>query len=239
MNKNNELAVINSFIRDIRYNMPKKAEELDKRTIKTIYNAVGAGVIDTKGIIWFDCSKLHTILRVKTKNDAAYILETVDNKYKANYSNSTYIRWSSLVAIIAKRVEENPKNEYLKLVLNILYEINNSNDVKVLQNDAKLLQEKNIKKLKKQRIKLLKISNDELTNEKLNKVKAEFSHIRSVTMFPEFSECIWNGFIVNKETHKIITNKCINDEDELYALCYENGWNVKWYDEYKEKIIDS
>lgn len=239
MNKKNELAVINSFIRDIRYNMPKKAEELDKRTIKTIYNAVGAGVIDTKGIIWFDCSKLHTILRVKTKNDAAYILETVDNKYKANYSNSTYIRWSSLVAIIAKRVEENPKNEYLKLVLNILYEINNSNDVKVLQNDAKLLQEKNIKKLKKQRIKLLKISNDELTNEKLNKVKAEFSHIRSVTMFPEFSECIWNGFIVNKETHKIITNKCINDEDELYALCYENGWNVKWYDEYKEKIIDS
>ena len=111
MNKKNELAVINSFIRDIRYNMPKKAEELDKRTIKTIYNAVGAGVIDTKGIIWFDCSKLHTILRVKTKNDAAYILETVDNKYKANYSNSTYIRWSSLVAIIAKRVEENPKNE--------------------------------------------------------------------------------------------------------------------------------
>ena len=43
-------------------------------------------------------------------------------------------------------------------------------------------------------------------------------------------------FDVNKETHDIITKETINDENELYSLCYKNGWNIEWYDKYKEKI---
>lgn len=238
MNKNKELVVIKSYIKDIKYKIPKKAEELDKITVKKIYNAIGSGIVDNKGFIWFDCSKLHTIIRVKTKSDAAYILEGINSKYKANYNSKTYVIWSSLVSIIAKRIEANPKNEYLKLIFSILEEINESNDSKVLQTKAKELQEKNIKKLKKQRINRFKIVKNELTNRKLDKKLAEFSHIRSVSMYPEFSECIWNGFIVNKETHNLITSQCINDEDQLYSLCFKNGWNIDWYDEYK-RIVNS
>ena len=236
MNKNKDLIIVKSYIKDIRYEMPKKAEELDKRTIKSISNAVGNGIVDSKGFIWFDCSTLHTILRVKTKNDAAYILEKIDNKYKVDYNSRTYVRWSSLLWIVGKRIEENPKNEYLKLILSILDEISNSNDVKVLQDKAKELQQKNIKKLKKQRIKEFKIVKDELTNEKLDGESAEFSHIRSVTMYPEFSEFIWNGLIVNKKTHNIITSETVNDEEQLYSLCFRLGWNIQWYDKYKEII---
>ncbi|WP_133014847.1 hypothetical protein [Clostridium cuniculi] len=236
MNKNKQLIIISSYIKNIRYEMPKKAEELNKRTIKSISNAIGDGIVDSKGFIWFDCNRLHTILRVKTKNDAAYILEKIDNKYKVDYNSRTYVRWSSLLAIVGKRIEENPKNDYLKLVLSILNEINNSNDVRVLQDKAKELQEKNIKKLKKQRIKNLKILKDELTNEKLDEKRAEFSHIRSVTMYPEFSEFIWNGLIVNKETHNIITSEAVNDEEQLYSLCFKKGWNIQWYDKYKEML---
>lgn len=43
-------------------------------------------------------------------------------------------------------------------------------------------------------------------------------------------------FDVNKETHDIITKKTINDENELYSLCYKNVWNIEWYDKYKEKL---
>lgn len=236
MNKNKDLIIVKSYIKDIRYEMPKKAEELNRRTIKGISNAVGNGIVDSKGFIWFDCSTLHTILRVKTKNDAAYILEKIDNKYKVDYNSRTYVRWSSLLWIVGKRIEENPKNEYLKLILSILDEISNSNDVKVLQDKAKELQQKNIKKLKKQRIKEFKIVKDELTNEKLDGESAEFSHIRSVTMYPEFSEFIWNGLIVNKKTHNIITSETVNDEEQLYSLCFRLGWNIQWYDKYKEII---
>ena len=230
------MIIVKSYIKDIRYEMPKKAEELNRRTIKGISNAVGNGIVDSKGFIWFDCSTLHTILRVKTKNDAAYILEKIDNKYKVDYNSRTYVRWSSLLWIVGKRIEENPKNEYLKLILSILDEISNSNDVKVLQDKAKELQQKNIKKLKKQRIKEFKIVKDELTNEKLDGESAEFSHIRSVTMYPEFSEFIWNGLIVNKKTHNIITSETVNDEEQLYSLCFRLGWNIQWYDKYKEII---
>ena len=236
MSKIKDLIIVKSYIKDIRYEMPKKAEELNRRTIKGISNAVGNGIVDSKGFIWFDCSKLHTILRVKTKNDAAYILEKIDNKYKVDYNSRTYVRWSSLLWIVGKRIEENPKNEYLKLILSILDEISNSNDVKVLQDKAKELQQKNIKKLKKQRIKEFKIVKDELTNEKLDGESAEFSHIRSVTMYPEFSEFIWNGLIVNKETHNIITSETVNDEEELYSLCFRKGWNIQWYDKYKDIV---
>lgn len=236
MSKNNKLIVVKNNLKDIRYEIPKKADQLDKVAIKKINNAIGSGIVDSKGIVWFDCSKLHTIIRVKTKNDAAYILETIDNKFKTNYNNKTYIRWAGLVSILAKRIESNPKNEYLKVVFDIVNEINKSNDIKVLQIEANDIQKKYIKKLKKQRIDLLNIVKDELTNEVLDKKTAEFSHIRSVTMHPEVSEYIWNGLIVNKETHSIITSECINDEDQLYILCYKNKWNISWYNEYKEKI---
>ena len=106
-----DLIIVKSYIKDIKYEIPKKAEELNKRTIKGIFNAVGYGLVDSKGFIWFDCSKLHTILRVKSKNDASYILEKVDNKYKANYNCKTYVIWSALMSIISKRVEKNPKND--------------------------------------------------------------------------------------------------------------------------------
>lgn len=236
MSEIKDLIIVKSYIKDIKYEIPKKAEELNKRTIKGIFNAVGYGLVDSKGFIWFDCSKLHTILRVKSKNDASYILEKVDNKYKANYNCKTYVIWSALMSIISKRVEKNPKNEYLKVVLNILDEINKSSEVRILQERAYELQKKNIKKLKKQRIKEFKILRDELTNEKIDKKRAEFSHIRSVNMYPELSEFVWNGLIVNKETHDIITKETINDENELYSLCYKNGWNIEWYDKYKEKL---
>lgn len=236
MNDNNKLIVISSYIKDISYKMPKKAEKLDIITVRKISNAIGAGIVDNRGLVWFDCNKLHTILRVKTKSDAAYILEKINNKFKVVYNCTTYVRWTSIVAQIAERIEKNPRNEYLQLVFNLLDEINNSSDIKLLQLKAKEIQEKNIKKLKKIRIKKYRIAKDELTNEKLYEKTAEFSHIRSVTMYPEFSEKIWNGLIVNKNTHKVITSEGINDEEQLYNLCYNKGWQVGWYSSYKLEI---
>lgn len=43
-------------------------------------------------------------------------------------------------------------------------------------------------------------------------------------------------FDVNKENYDIITKETINDENELYSLSYKNGWNIEWYDKYKEKL---
>ena len=77
---------------------------------------------------------------------------------------------------------------------------------------------------------------DELTGKNIDIRTCEFSHIRSVSMYQEYSDNIENGLIVNKETHDKITRKEINDEDELYDLCIDNGWNLQWYEKYKKHL---
>ena len=80
------------------------------------------------------------------------------------------------------------------------------------------------------------IKEDELTGKNIDIRTCEFSHIRSVSMYQEYSDNIENGLIVNKETHDKITRKEINDEDELYDLCIDNGWNLQWYEKYKKHL---
>lgn len=236
---NNQLVVISSFIKDLNFKAPMRSKVLDKVTVKKINNAIEHGIIDNQGHIWICCSKLHVILRVKTKVDAQYLLESISKKYKANYGGNIYVRWASLISIISRRIEDNPSNKYLPLVFEILKEINECNDVKILRLEAKTLREKNLKRLKWQRIKNYNLINDELTGETLNKAKAQFSHIRSVTMYPEISEMLWNGLVINIGTHATITELSINDENQLYELCYNKGWNLGWYDIYKEYIAKS
>ena len=233
---NKSLIVFNSDIKDINYKMPERAKDLDKTTVKKIINAINRGKPDSRGLIWIKCSTLHTVLRVKTKVDARYILETIDKKYKTTYEGEEYVLWSSIISIVERRREENPKNRYLSLVMDILNEINECDEIQLLRLKAKNLMEQRVKKLKNKRIRSYKLKDDELTNDPLDKKKAEFSHIRSVAMFPELAEMLWNGLIVNKDTHFIITQVGINDEEELYKLCYEKGWNTAWYKTYKEKL---
>ena len=233
---NKSLIVFNSDIKDINYKMPERAKELDKTTVKKITNAINRGKPDSRGLIWINCSTLHTVLRVKTKVDARYLLETIDKKYKTTYEGEEYVLWSSIISIVEKRREENPKNRYLSLVMDILNEINECDEIQLLMLKAKNLMEQRVKKLKNKRIRSYKLKDDELTNDPLDKKKAEFSHIRSVAMFPELAEMLWNGLIVNKDTHLIITQVGVNDEEELYKLCYEKGWNTAWYKTYKEKL---
>lgn len=230
---NNQLVVISSFIKDINFKTPEKSKVLDKVTVKKINNAIDLGIIDNLGRIWISCSKLHVVLRLKTKSDANYFFESIPNKYKANYGGEVYVRWARLISIISSRIEDNPSNKYLPLVFDILNEINQCNDVKVLRLEGETLRNKNLKALKWKRIKNYNLKKDELTGETLNEVKAHFSHIRSVHMYPEISEMIWNGLVVNADTHATITKLSINNENKLYELCYKKGWNLSWYDVYK------
>ena len=43
-------------------------------------------------------------------------------------------------------------------------------------------------------------------------------------------------FDVNKETHDIITKETINDENELYSLCYKKVRKIERYEKNKEKL---
>lgn len=235
-NENKALVAFGSYLKDLNYSKPKISSDLNKPTVKAIDNALGEGIVDDKGRIWICAAKLHTVFRVKTKNDARFLLQKVSDKDKATYDGSLYVRWASLISIVTARMERNPKNRYLNIVCDAVKLINECNDIMVLRLKSNDAINKSIKTLKRIRIKEYTIKKDELTGKLLNKTKCEFSHIRSVTMYPDYALFSWNGLIVNHDIHKVITSYSINDEDELYALCYKNGWYTNWYSEYKNKV---
>ncbi|WP_330924888.1 hypothetical protein [Candidatus Sororendozoicomonas aggregata] len=92
------------------------------------------------------------------------------------------------------------------------------------------------RELKRTRIKEFNIISDELTGIKLMVATSEFHHIRRQSVYPYLVNMIWNGLIVNKETHKIITANNINDEYDLRDLCDEMGWSKRWFSDYEEAL---
>lgn len=236
MSVSTSLVVIKKEIKNLNIPLPKLAASLNHRSSVSILNAANAGFIDNNGIIWIKSETAHTLIRTNTKNNAKYLLETIEDNFKCTINNTDYVRWVKLAYIIMKRKEENPSNKYLPLVLDILKEIEETSDVKLARTEAEIVRKNTIKTLKSTRIKMFKIKKDELTNEHLNKRTAQFSHIRSVAMFPEVSTYLWNGLIINKSTHDIITSLCVNDEEELFSLCITNSWNINWYKEFKKNL---
>ena len=133
-------------------------------------------------------------------------------------------------------MEEKGNNKYLPIVNEYYNLINTSNDVKLVRLEFDNYLKAQKRKLKSKRIKKYNIKEDELTGKNIDIRTCEFSHIRSVSMYQEYSDNIENGLIVNKKTHDKITRKEINDEDELYDLCIDNGWNLQWYEKYKKHL---
>lgn len=78
--------------------------------------------------------------------------------------------------------------------------LNECDEIKLLRLKAKNLMEQRVKN---KRIISYKLKEDELTNASLDKKKDEFSHIRSVAMFPELVEMMWNGLTLHKENTEV------------------------------------
>ncbi|MDY4815422.1 MAG: hypothetical protein SO274_07500 [Turicibacter bilis] len=195
-------------------------------------------MIDEKGWMWVKKNKLHSILRTNKAN-AQFLVMKMSDEFKCNFNGETYIRGYKVLELLAKTIEENgagKKGLNLEASKQFYDAINTCESVKLqrLQYDYTLNEAR--KKLKKQRRKKYKIEHDELTGEPLVVRTCEFSHIRSQSMYREISDHIENGLIVNKETHRLITERGVNDENQLLALCQEQGWKTDWYEVYINKF---
>lgn len=231
------LEVFKCSANDFEFSKPDIDEELSSKVCKEIENAwKGSSFLDNKGWIWVREDRLHSILRT-TKGNALYYIDRLYDKDKMTVGNFTYVRGIEIIKLIYKRVEECgalKTEKYLSLSKKYYDSIRESDKAKVLKGDYIKLLWDTKKRLKKHRIRRYNIDVDELTLENLDIKTAEFSHIRSVAIYPEYSSKIENGLIINKETHKFITSKNINDEEELFELCEDMGWSIAWYDPFKE-----
>lgn len=208
--------------------------ELNDNWATAIQNAWLKGAnLDGHGVVWINSKYLHTLLRVN-KNLVNYYLATI-GKSGANYITGT--EFIFLLSNIFDSATTFRRRDYIRYSRTLYYLITDSDKAEVMRARyyEDLIDKKN--KLKAQRIKKYKIVIDELTGSNLKIRTAEFSHIRSVAIYPDLQLELENGLIVNKKTHEIITEKGIQNEDDLYSLCLEKSWNTKWYNYYKRIFI--
>ncbi|WGF39924.1 MULTISPECIES: hypothetical protein [Lysinibacillus] len=237
MKKKHELMKSRLFENNIPHIRPERPQELDGRTLTRIVNSFDAeAYLDPQGQLWIAKDKLHDILRTSKTNANAMFDEFED---VINIGDYKFVRAYEVMGKISKEIEEANslrKGEYLSFSEQCLIAIRDSDRAKVkrARHSEKWYEEK--KKLKSKRINKYSITTDELTGKKLIQKTAEFSHIRSSSLFNALSLDIENGLIVNKTTHEIITKENISHEDELKFLCEQKNWYTDWYDTYKKKF---
>ncbi|MDO4690752.1 MAG: hypothetical protein Q4A58_05585 [Fusobacterium sp.] len=205
--------------------------ELNDNWSTAIQNAwINGAKLDGQGIIWISNKYLHTLLRVN-KTLVKYYLATI------NRSDSEYITGAEFIRLLSTIFDSATtfrRRDYIRYSEKLYLLIRDSDKAEVMRARyfEDLIDKRN--KLKNQRIKKYKIKIDELTGVNLKIQTAEFSHIRSVALYPDLQLELDNGLIINKKTHELITEKGIQNEEDLYNLCLEKKWNINWYNFYKQ-----
>lgn len=211
---------------------------LSQQHLKAIYNAwQGCAVIDLKGTVWIAKDRIHTILRTHKQN-ANYLLRAVKDTNKCVIGKQTYIRGTEICQLLDATIQsagKMKKEDYLRFSEERYKELRDAPEVKNLRAAHYELTADLRRRLKKARQKKLRIETDELTGKPL-RIHSDFSHIRSVASYFELSSYHWNGLLVNKETHQLITEHNIHDEEALKTLCVAQAWKTGWYKGYKQAL---
>lgn len=225
--------------KDLNYTDPVLENQITQKVKSELQRAWRDSIlIDEKGWMWVKKNKLHSIIRTNKAN-AQFLVMRLSSEFKCNFNGELYIRGYKVLELLAKTIEENgagKKGLNLEASKKFYDAINTCESVRLQRLEYDYTLNEARKKLKKKRRTKYKLTHDELTGEPLIIRSCEFSHIRSQAMYRELSDHIDNGLIVNKETHRLITERGINDENELLSFCKEQGWKTDWYDAYIHKF---
>jgi hypothetical protein len=224
-----------------KYNIPaKKSDKLCDRTITTIINAWNNAAIINKhdGRVWVSSEKIHNILRTTPEN-ARYMIASLGDDQKHWENVNLFIRGESICYLLDIQIQTAGdifREGYLKHSHLVYIAIRDCDLAEKLRYEYYEYLGKKIASLKQKRIRKNNVQYDELTGEPLNSTTAEFSHIRSASLFPHLAGFVENGLIVNKNTHDLITSMRVNDENQLIELCNKYNWKTDWYSSYKGYI---
>jgi hypothetical protein len=211
---------------------------LNLATEKSIYNAwIETAMIDNHGAVWLLPDRLGEIFRT-SKSNASYIQSHIRDEYKRQSAKGTYLNYSEVNRIlteIAQHAGSIRREQYADFSESIGRSIRKSDKAKLLHAQAYQSIADQKKRLKSRRIRELRLSIDELTLVPLLKT-SEFSHIRSCSIYPQFATNWNNGLVLNRDTHRIVTQQEVNDEHQLLELCKERQWQTKWYQTYASDL---
>lgn len=221
---------------------------LAKGTLRSIFNAwIAASVVDQRGAVWVRASKLHTILRT-TKSNARYLVGQASRKDTVEIASSTLlggikpyetmVRSSKVCEWVSKFIQDpasTNRAKYLVYSETVFRKVRDCHLVKTVRAEFLDKLKSTCRGLKKKRIKRLGLKVDELTGDPLQS-GAEFAHIRAASLHFELADRDWNGVVINKAIHKILTTAEVLDEISLLDQCSQRNWNTSWSNEFIREL---
>jgi len=239
-----ELTTIFNTVDQFNFNLKNQLpSKLDKGSASRTLNSWAKGfLVDGTGAVWIMESMLPEIWRTDAVT-ASYFADGIEPQYKRSFNGEACIKFSAVMFRLDEIISTpitNKRRSYLRVSRQIGDAVYDSDSVEVIRlHHTEYVQE--IKtKLKGQRIKEYFLTCDELTGEPLL-VNAEFHHILRQSTYPNLIGYIWNGIVINKSTHMLITNSKIKDEYDLEDICLRNTWNTNWIDSFTQsrKMINN
>jgi hypothetical protein len=222
----------------IDFQIPISFSSFDPPTAKAIYNAwMETAIIDNHGMIWIRFDSMSQILRT-SKSNAKHIIAKVRDEHKRESADGVYLRYSEVSRLLSDIIQTAcaiSREKYAGYSESIGLAIRDSAEAKNLRAQSYESIAKARRHLKQKRIQWLSIKHDELTGFPLSS-HSQFSHIRSCAVYPQFTTCLWNGLIVDRGIHQIITSSSVNDEHELIDLCLDRKWSTHWHDGFSKEI---
>lgn len=224
------------------FDIPEPDGMLASNVVTSISNAWSKGVlIDDAGRLWVQTDKLHTILRTST-NQAAYLVNLITNHNRRRFrvgNQEVGCVCSSEVARLLDELIQNPGTLTQRTYGQYSWELYSAmrDHPEVDRIVALHVDRVNalLPTLKKKRIQEFGIKNDELTLHPLRR-GSQFSHIRGKRAYPHYATEVWNGLVINEDTHTVITRKKALDEEHLLDLCEEFGWSNAWYPHFAKAL---
>jgi hypothetical protein len=238
-NDKNQLIPIYNNNHLIDYSIDNSKNNLSVASIKATVNAWTEGsLVDGIGQVWINEDALSFIWRTDNAT-ANFFIDRISSRDKANFGTGLCIKYSAVIYRLNEIIQtpiKDKRREYLRVSDDIGRCVRDAPPVEVIQLKYKEFIDEIKRKLKSQRIKKYNILIDELTGEVLDIGSSEFHHIRRQSIYPEMISLIWNGLILNKPTHDILTQNNISDEYGLRDICINKNWSIEWFSEYEKKL---
>lgn len=228
------LAPLYSGLEDLNIDLPSGPDLLNTRHLHAIREAWTNGVVlDTTGHIWIRSDRLHTVLRTN-RASAAYLIGGMQDRFKQTFSiGGERVQCVSGIEVATALDEtiQSPgsltQRAYAQYSSLLYITLRDHPEVTHIIGLNMERVNRLLPTLKNRRIDAYGVTSDELTLEPLRR-NSQFSHIRGKRVYPHYALEIWNGLIVNVETHNVITGRGILDENGLLELCVEMGWDDSW-----------
>jgi len=222
---------------NLKENLPSL---LNLGSARRTFNAWQSGsLVDGVGQVWIIADLLADIWRTDSAT-AAYFVGSIPLSDRANFGGQECVKYSAVIYRLLEIMQSpipNKRREYLRLSESMGQQARDADAVEVIRLRHTEFIADTKSQLKAKRIQQHNIQYDELTGYSLDVRSAEFHHIRRQSIHTNLISMIWNGVVINKDTHDLITSRYISDEYDLLALCQEMEWDQSWFKPYEQNIL--